>query len=58
MKQSDKPYFDFLVRLRDSGTTNMWGAAPFLAEAFDIDERAASKALMRWMKSFDPKGRK
>ena len=27
-------YFEFLNELRDSGVTNMFGAAPYLQEAF------------------------
>lgn len=49
----DKEYFEYLMELRDSGVTNMLGAAPYLVEAFDIEEKEAKEVLMRWMKSFD-----
>ena len=45
-------YFRYLDTLRDSGVTNMFGAAPFLQEAFDLDKAEAKKYLMGWMKYF------
>ena len=41
--------FEFLNRLRESGETNMFGASPYLACAFDIPKREASKILTEWM---------
>ena len=41
--------FEFLNRLRESGETNMFGASPYLACAFDIPKREASKILIEWM---------
>ena len=29
-------YFDYLDNLRESGVTNMFGASPYLQEAFDL----------------------
>ena len=49
---SDKEYFSFLNNLRDSGKTNMFGAAPYLQSAFDLEKREAREILTRWMKSF------
>ena len=49
---SDKEYFSFLNDLRDSGKTNMFGAAPYLQSAFDLEKREAREILTRWMKSF------
>ena len=45
-------YAEFLINLRDSGVTNMYGAAPFLEDEFDIDHNTASKVLSQWMQSF------
>ena len=45
--------FIFLNRLRESGATNMFGAAPYLEEAFDLDRREAKAALMAWMQWVD-----
>lgn len=49
----NKPYFDFLVALRDSGATNMFGATPYLQDAFDLSKSEARKILSEWMKSFN-----
>jgi len=46
---SIRPEFEFLNRLRESGETNMFGASPYLACAFDIPRREASKILSEWM---------
>jgi len=44
-------YIDFLDELRDSGETNMFGAAPYLMDAFDMDKRDARDILNQWMRS-------
>jgi hypothetical protein len=41
--------FIYLNRLRESGDTNMYGAAPYLAAMFDLGRREASKILVEWM---------
>ena len=48
----DKKYSDFLVALRDSGVTNMFGAAPYLQAEFGLDKREAREVLANWMRSF------
>ena len=45
-------YFTYLDILRDSGVTNMFGAAPYLEEMFNLSPAEARKVLMDWMKSF------
>ena len=45
-------YYPYLVRLRDSGVTNMWGGGEYLADAFEIPQREASKILVRWIGTF------
>ena len=52
-QSNDQEYFDFLIDLRDSGATNMFGAAPYLADEFDLDKHEARQVLSRWMESFD-----
>ena len=43
----------FLNALRESGATNMFGAATFLVEAFpELSDREARAILMEWMRSF------
>jgi hypothetical protein len=48
-----KEYFDYLVELRDSGATNMWGAAPYLETAFGLSHSDARKVLIAWIESFE-----
>jgi len=48
-----KEYFDYLAELRDSGITNMFGAAPYLQKAFGLEKDEARKILSAWMKSFN-----
>ena len=40
--------FDFLDDLRDSGEINMWGAAPYVQEAYDLDSDDARYVLVKW----------
>lgn len=45
--------FEFLDDLRESGTTNMFGAAPYLREEFPhLDRDAARDVVVSWMKTF------
>ncbi|MFW6273168.1 MAG: hypothetical protein ACOC2U_05255 [bacterium] len=42
----------FLNELRESGVTNMFGAAPYISKAFGIDENKSIQILSYWMKTF------
>lgn len=44
--------FEFLEQLRSSGQVNMWGAAPYVAEEFEIDIKMARNLFTEWTKSF------
>ena len=44
--------FGFLNALRDSGVTNMFGAAPYIREEFGINRYEANRFLVQWMDSF------
>ena len=54
-KPTQEEIFEYLVALRDSGETNMWGAAPYLQAAFDLTRHEARDVLLAWMASFDKK---
>ena len=41
--------FDYLEELRESGETNMFGAVPYIQEAFQIDKNIARKFLLDWI---------
>lgn len=45
-------YYEYLIDLRDSGVTNMWGAAPYLAREYGIPEKLAGQVLCDWIASF------
>jgi hypothetical protein len=45
-------YFDYLDNLRESGVTNMFGAAPYLQEAFDLTRTEAREILKEWMENY------
>ena len=42
----------FLDELRESGVTNMFGAGPYVAEAFDLGAADAREVTSYWMESF------
>jgi hypothetical protein len=57
-KASERPDFcedehlDYLDVLKKSGVTNMFGAAPYLEDEFDIEPEAAKEILAYWMRTF------
>lgn len=52
MKTENK-YWIFLENLRRSGVTNMYGAAPYLEEMFDLTREEANKILLDWMRNYN-----
>ena len=44
--------YDYLDLLRESGVTNMFGAAPYLMDEFGFDKKEAGERLSSWMKDF------
>tara|TARA_R110000803_G_scaffold25845_1_gene61693 strand:+ start:5842 stop:6018 length:177 start_codon:yes stop_codon:yes gene_type:complete len=47
-----KEFKRFLNDLRESGTTNMFGASQNLIYEFGIEKSEARKILSHWMKNF------
>ena len=45
-------YFDYLDVLRETGVTNMFGAGPYLQQAFGLSRHEARKVLGEWMNSY------
>ena len=43
---------EYLDNLRESGVTNMYGAGPYVQEAFGLDRREAGKMVQEWMRTF------
>ena len=48
----EEEYFAYLESLRDSGVTNMFGAAPFLMHQFGLSKQEAREVLLEWMNSY------
>lgn len=46
-------YYEYLEDLRQSGITNMFGAAPYLQDHYGLDRREAEVVLLSWMKNYD-----
>lgn len=52
MKYEEK-YYLYLDGLRESGVTNMFGAASYLQNEFpELDKSSATKVLVDWMNTF------
>jgi hypothetical protein len=45
-------HLTFLDDLRESGVTNMFGAAPHLVEATDLTLKESTEVLKYWMATF------
>ena len=50
--------FRYLDDLRESGKTNMFGAVPYLVEAFNITKYDAQRHLIKWMETFEKRREK
>jgi hypothetical protein len=42
-------HHDFLICLRDSGKTNMWGATPYIEREFGVQHKEARVILLEWI---------
>ena len=54
--EQEKEVMSYLNDLRDSGVTNMFGAAPYVEGEFGIDKREARRILQLWMNNFNEEG--
>ena len=45
--------FEYLDALRDSGSTNMFGAGAYLQDRFGFSKQEAREFLMAWMKQYE-----
>lgn len=50
---TDNKYWLYLERLRRSGVTNMYGAAPYLMDEFGLRKNEAIKVLADWMRNYN-----
>lgn len=54
MAKTNNVYWIYLEKLRKSGETNMFGARPYLQNAFGLSKQEAGKILSDWMKNYNP----
>ena len=52
IKEEWEHYYKVLELIRESGITNMWGAAPYLAEYCNIDLKLAKDVLLSWIENY------
>tara|TARA_R100000664_G_scaffold13144_1_gene21105 strand:- start:5499 stop:5714 length:216 start_codon:yes stop_codon:yes gene_type:complete len=45
--------FLYLEELRESGETNMFGAAAYIQNEFNLDKKTSIKYLSDWMRSYN-----
>ena len=46
-------HYKYLVRLRNSGATNMYGAGPYIMRKFGGERKESNAILGAWMDTFD-----
>lgn len=44
--------FEFLDEIRESGSINMFGATPYIIDAFGVSRYEAKDLLLEWMQTF------
>jgi len=44
---------DYLDALRETGCMNMFGASPYIAEVFGVNQKEARQYLKNWMDTFN-----
>ncbi len=50
--ENKEEVFVYLDELRESGVTNMFGAASYIQKEFDAEKAEAKSLLVEWMKTF------
>ena len=58
IKEEWNNYYKTLEVIRQSGITNMFGAAPYLAEYCNIDLELAKDILCSWIDNYDALSKK
>jgi hypothetical protein len=54
IKEEWEAYYTILERIRESGITNMFGAAPYLKEFCpELSHKEAQAILVNWMRNYD-----
>lgn len=54
IKQEWTKYYNALEVIRETGITNMFGAAPYLREVFpELSRMESNEVLCNWMENYD-----
>ena len=54
LKEEWEAYYTILERIRESGITNMFGAAPYLKEFCpELSHQEAKEILVNWMRNYN-----
>lgn len=54
IKQEWTKYYNVLEIIRQTGVTNMFGAAPYLREVFpELSKMESNEILCNWMENYD-----
>ena len=52
-KEEKEEVFEYLDELRESGETNMFGAASYIKKDFGYTEKQSIELLLEWMETFE-----
>ena len=55
--EQEQEVMEYLNFLRETGVTNMFGAAPYIEQEFEIEKREARRILSLWMSNFNEEGK-
>lgn len=58
IKEEWEHYYKALELIRESGITNMWGAAPYLAKYCNISVELATDILLSWIENYSELSKK
>ena len=58
IKEEWNNYYETLELIRKSGITNMFGAAPYLAEYCNISVELAKDVLLSWIENYNELSKK
>ncbi len=53
MMVTNEEAFEYLVELRDTGETNMYGAVPYLMREFAVTKNVGKELLFAWFATFE-----
>jgi len=54
--QEEREALQFLNALRESGQTNMFGAAPYVEAEFGVNRQESVRLVKLWMENFNEEG--